>query len=184
MRNKTIIITIAKIEPFPILKLNVKTKYIMLNKSEKKGIEVEYFFFIFGLIFAILILGLWQQMGMGLATQRMSELKINTIAQIKNTLFLMQSAPVKTYTCASLRNCNRVTIHPTYIEIWGPENKRFNEGVYLSDSLVGNMDLYEYTKTSWEVLSVDGYTTPCEVFLCFEKVDENSIYIIGPTTGK
>ena len=167
----------------------------MLNQGEKKGIEIEYFFFIFGLIFAIMILGLWQQMGMGVATERMSELKINTVSQIKNTLLLMQSAPVKTYTCAGLRNCNKVTIYPGYIGIWGPANEYFEEGEYLSDSLVGSMDLYEYNNTCaaqgggcdlWNKLTGDGYTTPCGsgsqiVFLCFEKVDEMSIHIIGPT---
>ena len=151
---------------------------------KEKGLEIEYFFFIFGLIFAIMTLGLWQQMGMAAATQRMSELKINTVMQIKNTLLLMQSAPVKTSTCVSLRNCNRITIYPTYIGIWGPTNKYFKEGAYLSDSLVGNMDLYEYNETSgkFESLGSDGYTTVCGsgnqiVFLCFEKVNKNSIYI-------
>lgn len=153
----------------------------MPDRYKNKGLEVEIFFFLFGLIFAIILLGSWQQMGMSLATQRMSELKINTVMQIKNILLLMEMAPVKTYTCASLINCNRVTIHPNYIEIWGPANEYFKEGSYLSDSLVGSMGLYEYNQTSgnWEILSVDGYTTACGSFVCFEKVDENSVHIIG-----
>ena len=154
------------------------------NKRKLKGIEVEYFFFIFGLMFAIMVLGLWQQMGFSLATERISELKVNTVYQIKNILLLMQIAPVETYTCVSLKNCNKVSIHRNYIGIWGPTNKYFDEKEYLSDSLIGNMDLYAYNESSeaWELVGDEPYTAACGsgnqiVSICFLKSDENSIYI-------
>ncbi len=154
------------------------------NKKKLKGIEIEYFFFIFGLMFAIMILGLWQDMGFSMATERMSELKINTVFQIKNILLLMQIAPVETYTCASLKNCNQISIHRNYIGIWGPANDYFDEKEYLSESLVGNMDLYNYNEDSeaWELISNEPYVTSCGsgnqiFFICFLKSSEDSIYI-------
>ncbi|MCK4730758.1 MAG: hypothetical protein KAT28_05565 [Candidatus Aenigmarchaeota archaeon] len=153
------------------------------NRKKLKGIEVEYFFFIFGLIFAVMILGLWQQMGFSLATERMSELKINTVYQIKNILLLMQIAPVETYTCASLKNCNQISIHSNYIGIWGPANDYFEEGNYLSDSLIGNMELYSKDDSGdWVLVGDTPYTTACGsgnqvLFVCFKKIDERVIYI-------
>lgn len=154
------------------------------NKKKLKGIEVEYFFFIFGLIFSIMIIGSWQQMGFSKATERISELKINTVFQIKNILFLMQIAPVETYACASLKNCNQVSIHNNYIGIWGPTDDYFDEKEYLSESLIGNMDLYAYNESSeaWELIGDKPYITSCGsgnqiFFVCFKKMDEKKIYI-------
>ena len=154
------------------------------NKKKLSGMEIEYFFFIFGLMFAIMIIGLWQQMGFSMATERMSELKINTVYQIKNILLLMQIAPVETYTCASLKNCNKISIHSNYIGIWGPANDYFDEKEYLSDSLVGNMELYSYDEDSeaWGLVGDTPYVTSCGsgdqvFFVCFKKVDERVVYI-------
>ncbi|RLJ05562.1 MAG: hypothetical protein DRP14_01670 [Candidatus Aenigmatarchaeota archaeon] len=162
----------------------------MPDRYKNKGLLVEIFFFLFGLLFSILFVGSWQQMGMSMATERMSELKVNTVTQIKNILLLMEIAPVKTHACVSLRNCNKITIHSDYIEIWGPANNYLKEGEYLSNSLVGNLNLYEYNETCaarggncdlWNKLTEEGYTTACNSFICFEKVNETSIHILSST---
>lgn len=165
----------------------------MPERGKTKGsMEIEMFFFLFGIIFAVMILLMWQTMGMATATSRMSELKTNTVTQIKDILLMMQKAPVESFTCASLRNCNRVNIHNSYIEIWGPTNDYFKEGEYLSGSLVGNMELYYLNDRSgeWESLPENGFGVACGsedeiVFVCFKKVGEEIIHIAGlETIGK
>ncbi|HIE41456.1 MAG TPA: hypothetical protein EYP80_02205 [Candidatus Aenigmarchaeota archaeon] len=150
-----------------------------------RGIEIQYLFLIFGLIFSIIIVSTWQQMGTTIAEKRMGELKVNTITQIKNILFMLQYVPNQTQACASLMNCDKIVIHPTYIEIWGPANDYFKEEEYLSTSIVGNMQLYYYNETSktWELLPTQGYVTTCGsgdhlIYICFKKSTNNNISII------
>ena len=151
----------------------------------KKGVEVEYWFLLFSLIFGVILIGVWQQKGTELASERMSELKILTLTQVKNILFTMQYAPLETEACASLKNCDKITIHSSYIEIWGPGGDYFEEEEYLSTSLVGDMELYEFNETSneWQLLSPKGYTTTCSsegkpLYLCFKKVEHNGEEVI------
>lgn len=160
--------------------------------SKKKGLEHELLFIIVIIIVVIIVVvSAWKYAGMSVASERMSELKINTVAQIKNILLLMQSAPVTTTACASLKNCNKVEIHNTYIEIWGSANNYFKEGAYLSTSLAGNMDLYMYDESSdaWDILTGDeSFVTACgsgtsPIFVCFKKVDDKKIHILGTKGG-
>lgn len=161
----------------------------MYNK--KKGVEMEYLFLLFGLILLVIIAGAWQSQAMKIAQGRMSELKILTLTQVKDILLSMQNAPVKTQACASLINCKKLILHQNYIEIWGPENSYYGEEPYLSTSLVGDARLYVPHNEScaysedpncWDPLN--NFTTTCgtkdkPVYLCFEKVEEDRIYIIG-----
>jgi hypothetical protein len=151
-----------------------------------KGLLMRYFFLLFGLVFSIIIAGLWQQMGMSIASERMSELKVNTLSQVKDILFTLQYMPVETQACASLISCDKLTIHKTFIDIWGPTNDYFSEKAYVSTSLAGNMDLYYEDDTCvanegtdcWVKIGDsedDGFSTACGsddqiVFICFKKV--------------
>jgi sensor c-di-GMP phosphodiesterase-like protein len=161
-----------------------------------KGIRTEYVFLLISLIFTIMVVSSSQQKAMDLASERMSELKVITLTQIKNILFTMQYAPVETEACASLRNCISLAIHRSYIEIWGLANDYFREDEYLSTSLVGNMNIYMWNETCaaegredcWVLLDGNVFKTSCShgdqiFYLCFRKeLDKNgneAIFIKG-----
>ena len=158
----------------------------------KKGMEYEMLFVIAFVVLMIIVVGSWKYAGMSIASQRMSELKINTVVQIKNILLLMQSAPANTTACVALNNCNKINIHSTYIEIWGLANNYFKEEAYLSNTLAGNMNLYiqdescvksEGECNSWlRLTNKEGFVSSCgsenSVCVCFKKVNDKDIHII------
>jgi len=147
-----------------------------------KGVKTEYIFLLISLILTIMIVGSWQQKAMDIAGERMSELKIITLTQIKNVLFTMQYAPSETEACVPLKNCIRVAIHRSYIEIWGLANDYFREDEYLSTSLIGDAKLYMANETClaegksncWMLLNGGVFETTCShkgqiLYLCFKK---------------
>ena len=147
-----------------------------------KGVKTEYIFLLISLILTIMIASSWQQKAMDIASERMSELKIITLTQIKNVLFTMQYAPAETEACVPLKNCIKVAIHRSYIEIWGLANDYFKEKEYLSTSLIGNTKLYmpnetclaEGSENCWISLEGRVFETSCSrkgqvLYLCFRK---------------
>ena len=155
-----------------------------MSQSRRKGIESDYLFLLFSIILGVVLVGAWQVRGMEIAQERLSELKILTLTQVKNVLFSMQYAPIRTSACVSLMNCQKLILHRDYIEIWGPANDYYSEGPYVSTSLIGDAILYKYNESSkvWEQLTQEGYTTTCgtkgnPLYLCFKKVEEDKIYI-------
>ncbi|OYT43151.1 MAG: hypothetical protein B6U88_01740 [Candidatus Aenigmarchaeota archaeon ex4484_56] len=149
-----------------------------------KGIEFKMMFVIAGMILAVLIAVSWEQIGMAQTAARMSEMKINTIVQIKDILLLMQIMPVETEICTPLQNCNYVVITQNKIEIQGPATELETEA-YLSHTLVGDMDLYYLAEDGSyiQLMSGDRYTVPCgsvskeSIFICFKKVSEIELRI-------